>query len=84
MDSKEYLESALKIYIANNHHDRYKSYEAMGDLYNEIYRAGGDDLSAKHKSLDNFHRAFIVVEKYFPADSAHIIRIKSKIQNIEK
>ena len=35
------------------------------------------------KSLGNFRRTMVVVEKHFPADSTHIKRIKSKIASFD-
>lgn len=81
--SKEYLEKALKIYSIDNHHDRYKAYEALGDLYNEMYRRGEGNRSLMSKSLENFQKAIIVVEKHFPSDSTHITRIRSKIARLK-
>ncbi|MEM6338361.1 MAG: tetratricopeptide repeat protein, partial [Pseudomonadota bacterium] len=81
--SKGYLEKALKVYSIDNHHDRYKVYEALGDLYNEMYRRGDGNRSLMSKSLENFQKAIVVVEKHFPTDSVHIVRIKSKIAHLE-
>ena len=81
--SKEYLENALKVYSIENHHDRYKVYEALGDLYNEMYRRGDGNRSIMSKSLENFQKAIVVVEKHFPTDSTHIVRIRSKIARLE-
>jgi len=81
-DAQKYLERSLKIYSDNNHYNRYKSYESIGNFYNEIYRTQGGGRSAKEKSYDNFHKALIIIENYFPADSIHTIRIKAKIENL--
>ena len=81
--SKEYLETALKVYSIDKHHDRYKAYEALGDLYNEMYRRGYGNRSLMSKSLDNFQKAILVVEKHFPTDSTHIVRIRSKISRLK-
>jgi len=80
VESRGYLERALKIYLSNNNHfDRYKAYESLGDLYREIFRSGEDPV-ARQKSLDNFRKAMAVVRGSFSADSAQVIRIKSKIE----
>lgn len=76
--AKLYLEKALKIYSIHDHYDRYKTYEALGDLYNEMFKSKGDK-TLRDISLENFQKANSVIENYFPADSAHITRIKSKL-----
>ena len=66
-----------------NHYDRYKVYEALGDLYRAMYKKGEGNSSLLKKSLGNFRRAMVVVEKHFPADSIHVKRIKSKIASFD-
>ena len=76
--AKIYLEKALKIYSTHDHYDSYKAYEALGDLYSEMYKSK-NDKSLINLSLENFQRSMGVIENYFPTDSVHIARIKSKL-----
>lgn len=72
------LEKSLKIYSIHGHYDRYKAYEALGDLYSEMYK-NKSDMTLKDMSLENLKKAIDVIENNFPADSVHIARIKSKL-----
>ena len=82
-ESKKHLKKALKIYSLYNHYDMYKSYEALGDLYNEMYRKDKGNKDLIKKSVENYQKSIISVEKHFPSDSIHIIRIKSKTSRLK-
>lgn len=78
--AKIFLEKSLKIYSIHGHYDKYKAYEALGDLYSEMYRNKSDRILID-MSLENLQKAIAVIENNFPADSVHIARIKSKLAN---
>jgi tetratricopeptide (TPR) repeat protein/GTPase SAR1 family protein len=80
--SKKYLDRAFAIHIPSNHTDIYKTYEAMGNLYNQVYKKEGN-RSIKILTLDNWRKALSIAEKHLPVDSNHIARIKSKIELLE-
>lgn len=65
--------------IFNNHPSRYKPLELLGDIY---MRKQGNVVQNRERALQYFTQAVILTENNFPAGSAHIKRIKEKIEVI--
>lgn len=67
------FKEALRIFEKNSHIEAFSCYEHLGDLYRVL---GDNELS-----LTQYEKAFFLVNKHFPKNSAHLMRLKKKYNN---
>jgi tetratricopeptide (TPR) repeat protein/DNA-binding CsgD family transcriptional regulator len=80
--SKEYLDRCIAIYASLKHTDVYKGFEALGNLYDQVYKKERSNDS-KLKMKENWSKALSIAKRSLPDDSSHIQRIQAKLKSIE-
>jgi len=84
-EAEQYIGQSLNIFEKYNHPDRYASFESLAELHmQKAINAKKDrqDQEAekfRQQSVKYLKEAFTIVQKAFPKDSAHIVRIEEKL-----
>lgn len=86
--AKNLIKRALNILHAHNHPDIYRLFEVLGEIYLKKSLESQENNNSeagklKLQALATFNQALKTAEQHLPKNSAHIERIKLKLQRIE-
>lgn len=88
-EAENLVTRSLKILQSRHHVDAYRSLETLGDIYlaKSIQLADvknkQENQNLRTKAGNLFHQAFKIAEPHFPKNSAHVQRIKFKIESMK-
>lgn len=88
--AENFILKALRTFQQRQHPESYATLEILADIYlrkfTDAIHSGNrqESENLKKQALDYLNQAQQIAETYFPMNSPHVVRIHSKLKELEK